>query len=137
MKLTKQRIKQLSDFCDRVGIKFKSMEMLDQAFHHRSLTNEIQTETSVALRPSLSHTAQNHRYAHHHAVPGYILISHGYHRRLRHSLSGPHHHARRPYARSAARIHSLVCMDEYHKESVLCIHHLECARFLWLHRRGR
>ena len=42
MKLTKQRIKQLSDFCDRVGINFKSMEMLDQAFHHRSLTNEMQ-----------------------------------------------------------------------------------------------
>ena len=42
MKLTKQRIKQLSDFCDMVGIKFKSIEMLDQAFHHRSLTNEMQ-----------------------------------------------------------------------------------------------
>ena len=42
MKLTKLRIKQLSDFCDRVGIKFKNIEHLDQAFHHRSLTNEMQ-----------------------------------------------------------------------------------------------
>ena len=40
MELTKQRIKQLSEFCDRVGIKFKNLEHLDQAFHHRSLTNE-------------------------------------------------------------------------------------------------
>lgn len=40
MELTKQRKKQLSDFCDRVGIKFKKLEHLDQAFHHRSLTNE-------------------------------------------------------------------------------------------------
>ena len=40
MELSKERIKQLSDFCDRVGIKFKNLEHLDQAFHHRSLTNE-------------------------------------------------------------------------------------------------
>ena len=40
MELDKQRKKQLSEFCDRVGIKFKNLEHLDQAFHHRSLTNE-------------------------------------------------------------------------------------------------
>ena len=40
MELTKERKKQLSDFCDRVGIKFKKLDHLDQAFHHRSLTNE-------------------------------------------------------------------------------------------------
>ena len=38
--LSKERKYQLSDFCDRVGIKFKNLEHLDQAFHHRSLTNE-------------------------------------------------------------------------------------------------
>ena len=40
MELTKERKHQLSDFCNRVGIKFKKIELLDQAFHHRSLTNE-------------------------------------------------------------------------------------------------
>ena len=42
MKLTKERKKLLSDFCDRVGISFFNIEHLDQAFHHRSLTNEMQ-----------------------------------------------------------------------------------------------
>ncbi len=41
MEITKERRKQLSAFCDRVEIKFKNLEHLDQAFHHRSLTNEI------------------------------------------------------------------------------------------------
>ena len=40
MELTKERKKQLSEFCDRVDINFKNLEHLDQAFHHRSLTNE-------------------------------------------------------------------------------------------------
>ena len=40
MELTKERKHELSTFCDRVGIKFKNLEHLDQAFHHRSLTNE-------------------------------------------------------------------------------------------------
>ena len=40
MELTKQRKHELSTFCDRVGLKFKHLEHLDQAFHHRSLTNE-------------------------------------------------------------------------------------------------
>ena len=40
MELDKQRKKQLSEFCNRVGIKFKNLVLLDQAFHHRSLTNE-------------------------------------------------------------------------------------------------
>ena len=40
MELTKERKHHLSEFCNRVGIKFKKIELLDQAFHHRSLTNE-------------------------------------------------------------------------------------------------
>ncbi len=40
MELTRERKRALSDFCNRVGIKFKNFEHLDQAFHHRSLTNE-------------------------------------------------------------------------------------------------
>ena len=40
MELSKERKKQLSDFCNRVGLSFKNLEHLDQAFHHRSLTNE-------------------------------------------------------------------------------------------------
>lgn len=42
MELTKERKHKLSDFCDRVGLKFNNLEHLDQAFHHRSLTNEKQ-----------------------------------------------------------------------------------------------
>ena len=38
--LNKERKRQLSEFCDSVGISFKNLENLDQAFHHRSLTNE-------------------------------------------------------------------------------------------------
>lgn len=40
--LEKQRIKDLNDFCKRVNIKFKDMELLNQAFNHRSVTNEKQ-----------------------------------------------------------------------------------------------
>ena len=40
MTLIKERKRALSDFCNRVGIKFHDYELLDQAFHHRSLTNE-------------------------------------------------------------------------------------------------
>ena len=40
MEISKERKHQLSDFCNRVGIKFHDFELLDQAFHHRSLTNE-------------------------------------------------------------------------------------------------
>jgi len=39
-KLTKDRINLLNKFCKSVDIKFKNLELLDQAFHHRSLTNE-------------------------------------------------------------------------------------------------
>lgn len=38
--IDKARQKSLKDFCKRVGITFKNIELLDQAFHHRSLTNE-------------------------------------------------------------------------------------------------
>jgi len=40
MEITKERKKELYDFCNRVGIKFKKIDYLEQAFHHRSLTNE-------------------------------------------------------------------------------------------------
>ena len=40
MELTKERKHELYDFCNRVELKFKNIELLDQAFHHRSLTNE-------------------------------------------------------------------------------------------------
>ena len=39
--LTLQRKADLLAFCKRVDIKFKDLELLDQAFHHRSITNEI------------------------------------------------------------------------------------------------
>ena len=38
--LNKNRKKELLDFCDRVHIHFKNLELLDLAFHHRSVTNE-------------------------------------------------------------------------------------------------
>lgn len=38
--LTSERKKQLLTFCKAVDIKFKNLRLLDQAFHHRSLTNE-------------------------------------------------------------------------------------------------
>ena len=40
--LEKNRIKELTDFCKRVDIRFKDMELLNQAFNHRSVTNEKQ-----------------------------------------------------------------------------------------------
>ena len=38
--MTKERKQKLLDFCKRTGIKFHNLELLEQAFHHRSLTNE-------------------------------------------------------------------------------------------------
>ena len=40
MEISKERKHQLSEFCNRVRIKLHDYELLDQAFHHRSLTNE-------------------------------------------------------------------------------------------------
>ena len=40
MEISKERKKILIDFCNRVGLNFKNFDHLDQAFHHRSLTNE-------------------------------------------------------------------------------------------------
>ena len=39
--LDKQRIVKLSSFCKAQKITFSDILLLDQAFHHRSLTNEI------------------------------------------------------------------------------------------------
>ena len=38
--LTAKRKSELTEFCKRVELKFKNIELLEQAFHHRSLTNE-------------------------------------------------------------------------------------------------
>ncbi len=38
--LTARRAAELGKFCTDVGIKFSSIELLDQAFHHRSCSNE-------------------------------------------------------------------------------------------------
>lgn len=38
--LTAKRKSELTEFCKRVELKFKNLELLEQAFHHRSLTNE-------------------------------------------------------------------------------------------------
>lgn len=42
--LTKERTKELNAFCKRVDIKFKDVQLLEQAFHHRSVINELKTE---------------------------------------------------------------------------------------------
>lgn len=42
--LSKERIKNLNEFCHRVNIKFKDVELLNQAFNHRSVTNEKKSE---------------------------------------------------------------------------------------------
>ena len=38
--MDKKRKKALTDFCTKVNIHFKNLELLDQAFYHRSVTNE-------------------------------------------------------------------------------------------------
>ena len=42
--LSKERVKELNAFCKRVNIKFKNIQLLEQAFHHRSITNEFKKE---------------------------------------------------------------------------------------------
>ena len=42
--LSKERIKNLNEFCHRVNIKFKDVDLLNQAFNHRSVTNEKKSE---------------------------------------------------------------------------------------------
>lgn len=66
----------------------------------------------------LSDSAQNHRSAHHHAIPGHLLFYHRYHWCLRHGLYRTYHRTRRPDGWTAARIHPMVRMDEYHQKSV-------------------
>lgn len=39
-KLSSERKSQLTQFCKKVNIKFHDINLLDQAFHHRSITNE-------------------------------------------------------------------------------------------------
>ena len=38
--MDKSRKEALNAFCKKVKIRFKNLELLDQAFHHRSITNE-------------------------------------------------------------------------------------------------
>lgn len=42
--ITSQRKSQLLYFCKQVDIKFKNLSLLEQAFHHRSITNERKGE---------------------------------------------------------------------------------------------
>lgn len=39
--ISKEREKLLTEYCKKVGIKFKNIELLDLAFHHRSSSNEL------------------------------------------------------------------------------------------------
>ena len=39
--ISSERQTQLLFFCKKLNIKFKNLELLEQAFHHRSITNEI------------------------------------------------------------------------------------------------
>ncbi len=39
--MDKQRKESLNTFCKKVKIRFKNLELLDLAFHHRSITNEM------------------------------------------------------------------------------------------------
>ena len=39
--MDKSRKEALNSFCKKVKIRFKNLELLDLAFHHRSITNEI------------------------------------------------------------------------------------------------
>ncbi|WP_027727519.1 ribonuclease III [Treponema sp. C6A8] len=47
--LTDKRKAQLLQFCKTVDIKFKNIELLEQAFHHRSLTNEKKVKNNERL----------------------------------------------------------------------------------------
>ena len=69
-------------------------------------------------------------------IIGHLLFGHRYHWCLRHGLFRTYHRTRRPDGWTAARIHPLVRMDEYHQKSVFCIHHLQRASLLRLHGRG-
>ncbi|MBQ7752144.1 MAG: ribonuclease III [Treponema sp.] len=44
-----KRKNQLVQFCKSVDIKFKNIELLEQAFHHRSLTNEKKVQNNERL----------------------------------------------------------------------------------------
>ncbi len=47
--LNDKRKTQLLHFCKSVDIKFKNIELLEQAFHHRSLTNEKKVKNNERL----------------------------------------------------------------------------------------
>ena len=47
--LTDRRKNQLLQFCKSVDIKFKNIELLEQAFHHRSITNEKKVQNNERL----------------------------------------------------------------------------------------
>ena len=47
--LTDKRKTQLLHFCKSVDINFKNIELLEQAFHHRSLTNEKKVKNNERL----------------------------------------------------------------------------------------
>lgn len=39
--LSSERKSQLNTFCKKLNLKFKNFDLLEQAFHHRSITNEL------------------------------------------------------------------------------------------------
>ena len=47
--LTDRRKNQLLQFCKSVDIKFKNIELLEQAFHHRSIANEKKVQNNERL----------------------------------------------------------------------------------------
>lgn len=44
--ISKERARELASFCKKVQIKFKDIEILDQAFRHRSVSNEKQKSSN-------------------------------------------------------------------------------------------
>ena len=40
MSVSPDRKKKLIDFCKNLGLKFRDIDLLDLAFHHRSCSNE-------------------------------------------------------------------------------------------------
>ena len=54
-----------------------------------------------------------------------------------HSLHRSYHASRRFDTWSATLVQGMVCVDEYHQKSLLCLYHLQRTGFLRLYGRGR
>lgn len=51
---------------------------------------------------------------------------------LRHGIHRTYHCARRPYTRPAAFLQRVVCVDEHHQESILCVHNSKRVVIFWI-----